>query len=127
MKTTKFWIAVIGVIMLASALAAVFFWQNMGGTTARISQDGVCIKTIDLSAVSSPYSFTVEAADGGENLISVEHGRICVSTANCPDQVCVRQGWIANRAAPIACLPNGLVIEIVGESAADEEVDGVTK
>jgi hypothetical protein len=60
----------------------------------------------------------------GENEITAEPGRICVSHASCPDQVCVNMGWRSDGGFPIVCLPNKLVIEI--ESAADENpIDGV--
>ena len=110
------------------AAAVLSFWLLQGqtdGTVARVYQDGVCIKAIDLSAVTEPYSFPVEWEDGGCNIISVEPGRICVSEADCPDQVCVRQGWISDGVVPIVCLPNELVIQL--EGAGNElELDGVS-
>ena len=66
----------------------------------------------------------VEDSDGGYNIVEVEPGRIRVSEADCPDQVCVRQGWIATSAAPVVCLPHGLVIEITG---GESEVDAVVR
>ena len=115
MRSTRFWVILIGGILVAAA--ALSFWLLQGqtdGTVARVYQDGVCIKTIDLSAVTEPYSFPVEWEDGG---------RICVSEADCPDQVCVRQGWISNSVAPIACLPHRLVIEISDSGEEDPGVD----
>lgn len=127
MKTTKFWVIVIGAVLLLSSLAAVWLLQGKAGTVARIYQDGVCIRTIDLSTVTSGYSFTVETGAGGYNVVQVEQGRICVTEANCPDQVCVRQGWISNQAAPIACLPHKLIVEITDDPAADSGIDGVAQ
>lgn len=92
------------------------------GAAAKIRQDGELLRTIDLTAVDQPYDFTVTAADGGVNVVEVEQGRIRVSQADCPDQVCVRQGWIATDAAPVVCLPHGLVIEIVGAGGPDAVV-----
>ena len=47
------------------------------------------------------------------NTVVVEGGRVRVSQADCPDQVCVNQGWISNGTVPIICLPHRLMIEIV--------------
>ena len=69
---------------------------------------------LDLSAVTDPYTFTVEGPGGFTNTILVEPGRIRVSQANCPDQVCVEMGAISDGTVPIVCLPHKLVIEIVG-------------
>jgi len=35
-----------------------------------------------------------------------------VAQADCPDQVCVHQGWIADGRVPIVCLPNQLIVQI---------------
>ena len=59
------------------------------GAVVQIVQDGTVIREIDLSRVARAYSFEVESADGGRNTILVEPGRICVSEADCPDQICV--------------------------------------
>ena len=70
------------------------------------------VEEIDLDRVAEPRSFTLE--DGsGTNTVQVERGRIRVSAADCPDQVCVKQGWISGGAVPIICLPHRLTIEIV--------------
>jgi len=110
LKSNKFWAIALGVILLVSAAIA-FIPRRSIGDVANIYRDGVLIKSVDLSAVKEPYSFTLQ--NGGDvNVISVEHGRIRISDANCPDKLCVRQGWISDSAAPIVCLPHRLVITI---------------
>lgn len=118
MRSTKFWLLLIGALLLLSAGAGAFLWYGGRGEaqTALVYQDGVCIRSIDLSQVDEPYSFTVEWEDG-YNIIEVERGRIRVSEADCPDQICVRRGWLPDSAAPIACLPHRLVIQMEGGSS----------
>ena len=53
------------------------------------------------------------AAAAAQPRIRVEHGSIQVVSADCPDQVCVRQGAISGGYVPIACVPHGLVIDIL--------------
>ena len=48
------------------------------------------------------------------NTVVVEGGRVRVSQADCPDQVCVNQGWISDGTVPIVCLPNQLIVQIEG-------------
>lgn len=123
MKSQRFWLLLIGGILAVSAVAgAVLFHGRLGDSIALVYQDGACIRTIDLRQADEPYSFTIEW-EGGHNVVSVERGRICVSEADCPDQVCVRQGWIGTGAVPIACLPHKLIIRLA--SSADSVVDGV--
>ena len=102
-------------VLVGAACAAFVLLRPTGtGAVARITLDGELVEEIDLSAVTEPYTFTLEGPGGFTNTIQVEHGRIRVLEAGCPDQVCVNQGYISDGTVPIVCLPNRLVIEIVG-------------
>ena len=122
MKKTRFWVILIALLLVVSTVAAVLLAGRTQGGTARVYQNGELLYTIDLTAVDSPRSFTVERDDGGYNVIEVEPGRIRVSQANCRDQICVNQGWISTSAAPVVCLPHGLVIEITGRDGGADAV-----
>ncbi len=109
--------AVLSLLLLtAAACAAFLLLRPRGGErpVARITLDGELVEEIDLSAVVQPRSFPVEDGAGGSNTILVEPGRIRVSGANCPDQICVTQGFISDGAVPIVCLPHRLIIQITG-------------
>lgn len=120
MIKTRTWVIGIALILLLSVCTVLWMRQENGTTdmTAEISLDGECIETIDLSAVTVPYSFTVEG-ENGKNIISVEPGRICV-----------HQGWQSDGAVPIVCLPNKLVIQLVPTEADEDKefnVNGVVQ
>jgi hypothetical protein len=106
------------VCLLLGAVAASAAWlllrrEDAPSPTARITRDGVLLEEIDLDKVEEPRSFVLE--DGsGTNTVQMEKGRIRILEADCPDQVCVNQGWISSGAVPIVCLPHRLMIEIVG-------------
>ena len=113
-KTTRILLIL---LLLAAAGSAAFLLipkEEGGHPVARITLDGQMVEEIDLTAVSEPYFLTVEGENGLTNTIQVEHGRIRVSEAGCPDQVCVHQGYISDGTVPIVCLPNKLIIEITG-------------
>ena len=104
-------------ILTAAGCAAFLLFrpsQQLGRAVARITVNGTIVNEINLSGVEEPYSFTLEGPGGFSNTVLVEPGRICVSQAGCPDQVCVNQGFISNGTTPIVCLPNKLIIEISG-------------
>lgn len=113
-RNAKFILAALVVIVLASA-AFLLLHGASGARIAHITIDGEQIREIDLRQVWLPYTFTVEGPGGFSNTIRVEHGRICVESAGCPDQICVKQGYISDDLIPIVCLPNRLMIEITGE------------
>jgi hypothetical protein len=103
--------------LLLAAVAASAAWlllrdRDTDAPTARILRDGVLLEEIDLDQVDEPRSLVLED-ESGSNTVQVERGRIRISAADCPDQVCVKQGWISGGAVPIICLPHRLTIEIV--------------
>ena len=125
MRSTRFWALLTAAVLAVSLLAAAaLYLLAPAGRTARVYLDGELVRSIDLAQVEEGYTFSVEGPVG-TNTIQVEPGRIRVSHADCPDQVCVGQGWISTSAAPIVCLPNRLVIEITTGSA-QKDLDAVT-
>lgn len=121
MLKTRTWIIIIVSAAVVLAIAsALLMTRGTEGNVAVVTVDGKVIREIDLSRVAKEYSFTVETDDGGVNVISVRPGSICVSDANCPDRICVMQGWLSDSPMPIVCAPHKLTIEIKGaEQAAD--------
>lgn len=123
-KQTKLLTGVlIGVVLLSSG---VLVWRKLNPQSAqiaKITQKGQVLQEIDLSQVKEPYSFVIEGENGALNTVQVEPGRICVSEASCPDQVCVHQGWISDGSEPIVCLPNQVIIQITGGGS---QVDAAT-
>lgn len=125
MIKTRTWIIGIALALLICVGAALWLnGRSAPGMTANIYQDGVCIRSVDLSRVTGTETFSVEC-DSGVNVIQIEPGRICILEADCPDQVCVRTGWLTDSAAPIVCLPHRLVIRLE-ETAAEGILPGQT-
>lgn len=123
MISTKKWIIIVVVILLASIIGTlVVFLHDRSGTTAEIVVDGEVIQTVDLSKADGEQYITVEY-EGRTNTILVQNGRICVIEAQCPDKVCVETGWIPSGEKSIVCLPNHLVIRIV---ESNSEIDAAT-
>ena len=86
---------------------------------ADIYQNGKLIQSIPLNHVQEPYLITLTDTDGGTNTIEVRQGAIGIIAADCPDKICVNQGFIINSLTPITCLPHRLVIEIRCSSTTD--------
>lgn len=119
-------VAVLAVI-LAASIATVIYMQNASttGNFAYIYQNDKLIKTIDLSQVKESYQITIEAENGGKNVLEVRNGSIGVVEASCPDHLCMQMGFISNSLMPVTCLPNHLVIRVDGKNASTG-IDGVT-
>lgn len=128
MIKTRTWIIGVAAALLLSAGAALWLHSRPApGKTANIYQDGVCIRSVNLSQVTAAETYLVES-DLGNNVIRIEPGRICILEADCPDQVCVHAGWLTDSAAPIVCLPHRLVIRLESAPAADSgQIDAVSQ
>lgn len=115
MIKTKHWILIFGLLLAAAVLILVL---TGGGKkqalTARIFQDGTLMKEIALQEVAEGFFFRIEDGQGHYNLICVEPGRIAIREADCPDGLCVKQGWCSQGPASIVCLPHRLIIELDG-------------
>lgn len=68
--------------------------------------------------------FHVET-DQGYNILAFEDGRVKVEEADCPDQTCVRFGWIERIGQTIVCLPHRVIVRIENVTQ-DFGLDGVT-
>jgi len=110
------------VLALAAACALAAFLMDARraqGSVARVYIGGELVHEIDLGAVTEPYALDI----GGRNTLWVEKGAVGMQSADCPDQLCVRQGTIRPGDPPIVCLPNRVVVTI--ESGADD-IDAVS-
>jgi len=98
--------------------------QDNGGYIADIYQEGTLIMSIPLAEVHDSRTFIIEGKNGCTNEIEVRPGSIRILSASCPDQICVRQGFISNSRLPITCLPNRLVIQLrpAGSLAEDPDI-----
>ncbi len=69
------------------------------------------------------YSLSINGQyllNGGTNTLVIENGRAKVSDADCPDKLCVKEGWVQYTGQCITCLPNKLTVTVVG---GDSSVD----
>lgn len=114
------------VLCTFSLLWILLYPGNNRAYTAYIHVDGALYKTIPLAEVVTPYEFLIQTSDGHYNKIYVETGSIRISSADCPDLICVRQGAITNSLLPITCLPHKLVISLKPTDATEDTPDAIS-
>lgn len=112
--THKKFVLIVGIVII-TAFIFVIPAANLkhDSKIAEIYSDGRLIRRIDLSSVTTEYEFTVDY-NGHSNTVAVKNGGICVKAADCPDHICVHTGEIRDGSVPIVCLPNKLIIKLVG-------------
>ncbi|MFX3617313.1 MAG: NusG domain II-containing protein [Sporolactobacillus sp.] len=95
---------------------------NSDARVAVISVDSKKVRQVMLSGNTQIEKFDIRGENGDLNTIEVRKDRIRIKSANCPDQICVRTGFISKPGETIVCLPHRLVIEIQSENNPPEPV-----
>lgn len=113
-------------LCIVSILFLIYFPGKDSKYTALIYVDGVLYESIPLYRVITPYHFSITTEDGHYNEISIENGSVRISSADCPDRICVQQGAVTNNLVPITCLPHRLVIQLVPVHTPESRPDAIT-
>ena len=122
-KSTKFWLLIIGVILVV-AVAGLLVIQSVReeGAQVVITWNGEVDGTYPLD---EDQTFVFEGENGGYNVVTIEDGFVFMEEANCPDQICVKHKPLNQTADPIVCLPNKLVVEVTAPET-ENQLDGVS-
>lgn len=112
--------AVALVVMLA--VVTVFCFLPKDDSVARVAEiylDGERIEMLDLSKDQKV------SIDGNyHNTVTVSGGKVAITASDCPGEDCVHSGAIASPGRSIVCLPNGVEVRVVGQSADVDFVVG---
>ncbi len=91
------------------------------------SQVAIAVSGQSLGSFDLHQPRQVRAAGArGETEIEIEAGRARIRSSRCPHEVCVRRGWISRPGQVSICVPNRVVLEIVGQKSASQ-VDGISR
>ena len=103
-----------GLLLLAAALFLSSWLLGRPGAYAVVRVDGREVARYNLDQ-NGTYEL-----NGGTNILVIEDGAARITEADCPDRLCVRQGWISKAGQAITCLPNRLTVTVYGP---DDGVD----
>lgn len=108
-------IFILGILVLAGILwLAMSFFRRGSHQTIRITVDGEEYGTYSLSKDQ-----VIRIND--TNVCEIKDGKVRMTEANCPDQLCIHQRAIDENGGTIICLPNRIVIE--GEKGSEVQYD----
>ena len=105
----------------ALLFAAMHLYGGFSGDaqTARVYKDGRLVQTVDLTSLDEPCRI-----DLGSNVVCAERNGVCMEHADCPDGLCIKQGKITKGGRSIVCLPNKVIVEIIGKGGGADAVAG---
>ena len=118
-KKWDIWL-LLGVPAVALCLFALLWLLPGAGQSVEIQVAGKRYATLPLA---TDVTLTVPGADGGHCVVTVAGGQVTVTSATCPDQICVHHHAISCAGQSIVCLPEKIVVTVTGgTSAVDGEV-----
>lgn len=90
---------------------------------AQVTVDGQVVRTVPLDGRRE--EFRVTGAGGGYDVVQVDGVRVRVRDADCPDKLCIKMGWISRPPQQIVCVPNHVVVRVIGGNPDD--VDAIIR
>lgn len=109
-------ILVFGFLLIAFAVWGALKLTQKPGEYAVIEIDGAEYARFPLDA---DMKLEIPTDGGHVNTLVIENGKAYIASADCPEQLCVRQRPISLAGQTIVCLPHRLVLRIEGESGVD--------
>lgn len=119
-------IIIILVVITSMVTLGIFQMTTKGNYDEKyieISVDGEIIETIVLDENTGAEPFTIKT-ELGTNVIEIANDSAAIIQADCPDELCVKDGSISEPGEIVVCLPHKVVIEIKGKSSS--EVDDIS-
>ena len=59
----------------------------------------------------------------GEMIVEIKDNKVRVKKEESPLHYCSMQGWVDSVAKPIVCLPNGVIVTIIGQDISDNDLE----
>lgn len=116
----------ISAIVILSLLAyGIIYLSGSGEKNKYISVqfNGEEYKRLTFTSKNDSYEYKLDT-DEGLNIIEVEGDKVHMIDANCPDKLCIKQGYISKVGEVLVCVPNKVVVEIKSDDSK-KELDGI--
>ena len=74
-------------------------------------------------SMSKDREITVTGLNG-KYVVEIKEGRVRAREAICPEQICIKRGWVSRSGDSIICLPNRIIIKIENQK---QEIDAIVE
>ena len=113
------WIILLLLLLSIGGLGIFRLAGNAQAASAQVILEGRVVQTVSLAR---DRTFSIPQCP--QVLLEVRDGRCAFVRSDCPDQVCVHTGFLGTPGQYAACLPNQMVLKIIGD-AGEESLDMV--
>lgn len=110
----------IGFLLLFCVLVCIAVYKGgaVKGSYITITIDGEKYATYSLLEEQ-----TITVGEGEHvNIIDIKGGKAYMTSASCPDQLCVKQNEISYDKQSIICLPNKVVVTVTSDDESDVDI-----
>lgn len=116
MRRLKADFIIIVIMLLIGVVFACGLWLSKNGEKVRVIVDG---KEYGEYSLTSDGEYIISGEAGGTNMLVIRNNEAYIKEASCPDGLCINMGKISKSGQSIICLPNRVVVEVVGDKDAD--------
>ena len=99
--------------ILSFIIMIIFSNKKYDSQYVEIHVDGKLYKRVPLN--NNEETIKVVTTNG-TNVIQISKGKAHISEADCPDKVCVKDGYIDNPSKILVCLPHKVVVQVIGSN-----------
>lgn len=114
-------ILAIVLILLGGIISYMIAFGNNKGDTVLITVDG---EEYGRYSLAEDRNISVKQ-NHHNNEIIIKDGMVSMGFSDCSNQVCVKTGAISKTSQSIVCLPNKVMVQIIGEG--EDEYDAISK
>lgn len=105
-----------GIIVLMALSFLLMLIFRTEGSKLLITIDGVEHKSLYLN---EDTTYKIQHDDGEWNTLEIKDGYVWMLDASCPDKLCVKHNKIHYNNESITCLPNRVVLRVIGAEESD--------
>lgn len=109
----------VGIVAGVAALAALLWIFARLGAAPGVFAIVTTLGKQETVELSRDAGWSVVGKDGIEVALEVKDGRIRFAQSGCPDQICVKSGWLSQVGQTAACVPAGVAVRVTGDSPVD--------
>lgn len=118
-KYKKDIILIVAILGIALLLFILFQVTKKPGKYVVITQNG---KEIARYALNENQEIPIPYEEYQYNILVIQDQKAYISKASCPDKLCVKQRSISKINETLVCLPNKMVVKVVGDEQPDVDI-----
>lgn len=106
-------------LLALGGLCALLLSLAPAGATAVVEVEGQVVLTRQLSQLTGPEEISLTGAEGIRLTVTLSPQGAAITHSTCPDQTCVRTGWLTRAGESALCLPAKASLRLTGDGGVD--------